>query len=215
MAGLSWREEERRGGGMLPVWRKGPDRAEVDPFEFVRAIGGAERWDRALGRWEGTSIRSYLLLEKVREEHQREVLQRRGAEPWYFHCWTCFEGHRSVVAVVGACGSGTVGVGGRRGYSMGGGRLSGPVSLLVERGAFGAPGCRRPRRRSFVLRTWWLAIFGRMLDIEVLLRSFTVGEAFDVYSLASSANSSYPVLRENKNIVIFHLQIDELRLHEQ
>lgn len=41
IAGLSWREVDSRGGGIAPVCRKGPDRAEVDPFEFVRAIGGA------------------------------------------------------------------------------------------------------------------------------------------------------------------------------
>jgi hypothetical protein len=53
---------DRRGGGITPVCRKGPDRAEVDPFEFVRAIGGAERWEMLLDRWEGTSIRSYFVI---------------------------------------------------------------------------------------------------------------------------------------------------------
>jgi hypothetical protein len=57
---------ERRGGAIVPVNGRLPVRAEVEPFEFVLAIEGAERWDSVLDRWEGASIRSYLSLEQVR-----------------------------------------------------------------------------------------------------------------------------------------------------
>lgn len=61
--------------------------------------------------------------------------QRSVAEPWYFHCLTCFEGH--LFDVVVACGSGTVVVGRRWGHSKEGGRQSGPGVQLAEQGAFG------------------------------------------------------------------------------
>ena len=51
---------DRSGGGIAPVCKNGPDRPDVEPFEFVRAIDVAERCDILLARWEKGSFRSYL-----------------------------------------------------------------------------------------------------------------------------------------------------------
>jgi len=53
------------GGGMSPICPKERllVRADDVPLEFVRAMG-AECWERVLDRWAGTSIWSYLSLER-------------------------------------------------------------------------------------------------------------------------------------------------------
>lgn len=60
MAWFSRRGSEWRGGGMAPFCVNGrfPARCDVEPFEFPRAMGGAERWENVLARGCGTSIRS-------------------------------------------------------------------------------------------------------------------------------------------------------------
>jgi hypothetical protein len=60
ITGVSRRDSKWRGGGMAPFWINGrfPLRCDDDPFEFVRAIEGAERCEKVLGRCWGISIRS-------------------------------------------------------------------------------------------------------------------------------------------------------------
>jgi len=72
IAGLSWRDSERRVAGTAPFWGKGmlPPRWDVDPLEFVRTIEGADRWESVLGL-DGASIRSYRSLERVQVVRQR------------------------------------------------------------------------------------------------------------------------------------------------
>ena len=56
MAALSWRELDTRGGAMVPVNGRFPVRADVDPFELVRVIQGADCCEKVLGSWEGPSV---------------------------------------------------------------------------------------------------------------------------------------------------------------
>ncbi len=61
---------ELMGGGIVPFEVNGrlPVRCDVLPRELFRAIEVAERWEEARRIEEGTSIRSYRLLEKGRRK---------------------------------------------------------------------------------------------------------------------------------------------------